>query len=218
VRHPFGPLDFAGEHLVSFHRLARAGFAVLAPTYRGSAGSAGTDEMGGADLDDLAATVELARELPCLDEEALLLYGESRGGMMALQALRDGFPARAAAVYGAFTDLGALLAAQPDLERVAAQIWPDFATARDGIVTRRSAVRWAEGIRVPLLIFHGGADGDVSPTHALELALRLQALDRPYELHVRAGAGHVLAEWREERDRLAAEWFRRHLAPPPAAD
>lgn len=210
--------EFAGEHLVSFHRLARAGFAVLAPAYRGSAGSAGADEMGGADLADLAATVELARELPCLDEEGLLLYGESRGGMMALQALRDGYPARAAAVYGAFTDLGALLAAQPALEGVAAQIWPDFAVARDEIVARRSAVRWAEAIRVPLLILHGGADGEVSPTHALALASRLEALGRPYELHVRAGAGHVLAEWREERDRLAVEWFRRHLAPPAAAD
>jgi acetyl esterase/lipase len=40
----------ARELLVPFHRLADAGFAVVAPMYRGSEGAPGRDEMGGADL------------------------------------------------------------------------------------------------------------------------------------------------------------------------
>jgi len=64
---------------------------------------------------------------------------------------------------------------------------------------------------VPLLILHGGRDESVSPTHALALATRLQALGKPYELVIRSGANHVLTEWREERDRDAIEWFLRRM-------
>ena len=43
----------ARELLVPFHRLADAGFVIVAPMYRGSEGAPGRDEMGGADLADL---------------------------------------------------------------------------------------------------------------------------------------------------------------------
>ena len=43
--------EFFHPHLVVMaHRLAEAGYAVVAPMYRGSGGSPGRDEMGGADL------------------------------------------------------------------------------------------------------------------------------------------------------------------------
>jgi dipeptidyl aminopeptidase/acylaminoacyl peptidase len=60
---------------------------------------------------------------------------------------------------------------------------------------------------------HGGADGDVPPAQALALAMRLHSLGKPYELVIRSGAHHVLAEWRAERDAHAVEWFQRHMAP-----
>ena len=87
--------------LFLFTDLQIAGFSVLAPMYRGSEGAEGQDEMGGADLQcTLMRVVALADELPSVDAQDLYLLGESRGGMMVLQAIRDGFPARAAAIYG----------------------------------------------------------------------------------------------------------------------
>src|SRR6476659_615280 len=91
-------------------RLVRAGFAVIAPMYRGSAGAPGKDEMGGADLDDLLNVQQLVASLPYVDADNLFLYGESRGGVMALMASRRGFRARAIATVGAFSSLEKLIA------------------------------------------------------------------------------------------------------------
>ena len=203
--------DFGAELAPMLGRLARAGFVVIAPLYRGSGGGEGRDEMGGAELADLMNVVPLARRLGLADTSRIFLYGESRGGMMVFQALRDGFPAKAAAVYGAFTDLDTLIASDHALyDRLCVSIWPDFATHHDAIATRRSALRWAENLRTPLLLMHGGADSQVSPAQTLQRAGRLQRLGREYELHLYAGDGHVLRRNQADRDSRAAEWFRRH--------
>ena len=204
--------EFAGEVLTIFHRLAQAGFVVLAPMYRQSGGGEGRDEMGGADLEDLMATVDVVRALGVVDTRNLFMYGESRGGMMTYQAVRDRYPLRAAAVYGAFTDLRALL----ETEQVRAQasaIWPDFPANADDIYRRRSALMWPEQLNTPLLILHGANDREVPPSQSLALAARLQQLGKPYELVVRADANHSLSSWRVERDVYVADWFRRHMMP-----
>jgi len=204
--------DAAPELLPAFHRLAAAGFVVVAPMYRGSEGAEGRDEMGGADLADLINVQSLITTLPYADATRLFLYGESRGGMMVLQALRDGFPARAAATFGAFTDLGAYLSSDPAAATVARQIWPDFERNQAAILERRSAIRWAERITTPLLIMHGGADRGVSPSHAIELASLLQHAGHSYELLIVAGGGHTLQPFQADRDEHAVRWFRRHLS------
>lgn len=203
--------DIGAELATLMGRLARSGFMVIAPLYRGSDGGEGRDEMGGADLADLMNVVPLAARLEFADTTRLFLYGESRGGMMVFQALREGFPARAAAVFGAFTDMDSLIASDPALyDKLCPSIWPDFATTREAIVTRRSALRWAERMHAPLLLMHGGADNGVSPAQSLHLAARLQRLGRPYELHVYEGDGHTLRRNQADRDARAAQWFSRH--------
>src|SRR5574341_592983 len=133
----------ARELLVPFHRLAAAGFVVVAPMYRGSEGAPGRDEMGGADLADLMNIQAVIASLPYADAADMFLYGESRGGMMALQALRDGFPARAAAVVGSFTDLDQYAKEDPQAAALAPKLFPDYDINRAAIIERRSAVRWA---------------------------------------------------------------------------
>jgi dipeptidyl aminopeptidase/acylaminoacyl peptidase len=199
----------ARELLVPMHRLADAGFVVVAPMYRGSEGAPGRDEIGGADLADLMNIQAVIAALPYADAGHMFLFGESRGGMMALQALRDGFPARAAAVVGAFTDLDQYAKDDPQIEAMAPKIFPDYATNRAAIVERRSAVRWADRIGAPLLIMHGGNDTSVNPAHALQLATVLQRNGKPYELVIVAGARHILDPFEAERDERAIRWFRR---------
>jgi dipeptidyl aminopeptidase/acylaminoacyl peptidase len=201
----------ARELLVPFHRLADAGFLVLAPMYRGSEGAPGRDEMGGADLADLMNIRAVIASLPYADSTNVFLYGESRGGMMALQALRDGFEVRAVATVGTFSDLDAYLTENPQVAAISSQILPGFDANRDAHIERRSAVRWADRISAPLLIMHGGNDGSVAPSHALQLAAALQRAGKPYELVIVAGARHVLDPYESERDDRAIRWFRRHL-------
>jgi hypothetical protein len=69
--------------------------------------------------------------------------GESRGGIMIYLAVRKNFPANAAAVYGAITDMEALIKEHPETYRpqLLNQIWPNFDSLKDGIVRSRSASR-----------------------------------------------------------------------------
>jgi tetratricopeptide (TPR) repeat protein len=72
----------------------------------------------------------------------------------------------------------------------------------------RSAVRWADKLTVPVLIFQGGADPAVSPTHALELARRMEEAGNLYELVVYARDDHFVTRNTEDRLRRTLDWFR----------
>ncbi len=202
--------DQAPQLVTFFHRLASRGFVVLAPQYRGSDGGEGRDEVGGADLADVTSMLPLARSLGYVDEANVFLYGESRGGMMTYQSIRDRFPARAAAVFGAFTDLD-VMTQPPQLQKVVQQLWPDYAQNRKAIVERRSAEYWPEKLDVPLLIMNGTADPQVDASQPLGLALQLQALKKEYSLVLYAGGSHVLTKDRLDRDDRAVRWFEAHM-------
>ena len=202
------PKGFAGEMLVMAHRFAEAGFIVVAPQYRGSNGWAGRDELGGADLHDL---LNLPREIARIqgaDPSRLFLAGESRGGAMVYMALRDGFPARAAAVWGAFTDLEPLLAAGPQAG-AATSIWPQYESNREELYRTRSAMRWADAINVPLLIMHGGADEDIPLSQSQRMAAELARLGKTHEFKVFEGQQHVIGGRGAERDASTIAWFER---------
>jgi dipeptidyl aminopeptidase/acylaminoacyl peptidase len=196
-----------------FHRLAVEGFVVLAPLLRGSNGAAGKDEVGGGDVDDLMNTLPLLRALEFVDQKNLFMYGESRGGMMTFQAIRDGYPLKAAATFGGFTDFAALVAAKPELYGpLNKQIWPDYEARKQEIADRRSAVHWSERLNVPLLLMHGGADRSVDPAQTLNLAQLLQKAGRSYELVIFNGADHTLSKIQPERDARAVAWFKKHTS------
>ena len=203
--------EFAGEYLTEFNRLASSGFIVVAPMYRGSGGAEGRDEVGGADLDDLLNVTSVIKQLPGANPEQVFMYGESRGGMMTYQAIREHFPMLAAAVYGGFTDLRPLADPGGSAAKLTLAVWPDYAEHRDEIAKRRSAIEWVDKFDTPVLIMHGGADGNVNPSHALALATKLQQLGKEYSLIIRAGSDHHLSGWLAERDAAAVDWFRQHL-------
>jgi dipeptidyl aminopeptidase/acylaminoacyl peptidase len=190
-------------------RLAREGFIVFAPMFRGSDGTEGHDELGGADLDDLRYAIDLVRSMPSVDAENVFLYGESRGGMMTYFALRDDFPVRAAAVWGATTDLTETLKIQdPDL-KIARSLWLNYDSEKERIHESRSAIRWPEKIRKPILIMQGGEDF-LSPRQSLRMAEALTQLRRPYSLVIFANDDHNLSRNRLKRDKLAVDWFNQH--------
>jgi len=195
-----------------FHRLALEGFVVIAPLYRASDGAGGKDEVGGADVNDLMNIFPLAKSLDFVDTKNLFLYGESRGGMMTFQALRNGFPVNAAATYGGFTDFESLINANPKLyQPLIKAIWADFDARKDEIVKTRSAVFWADKINAPLLLMHGGADQSVDPLQTLNFAQILQKLGKNYELIIYSGDNHVLSKNQKDRDARAIAWFKKHI-------
>ncbi|HKQ51428.1 MAG TPA: prolyl oligopeptidase family serine peptidase [Pyrinomonadaceae bacterium] len=205
--------DIAPELVVCFHRLASAGFVVLAPLLRQSDGGEGRDEVGGADVDDLMNVAAVAKALEFVDANNLFMYGESRGGMMTYQAVRRKFPLNAAAVFGAFTSLQELVDEHPQQYSPALfkQLWRDYETRKNELFEARSAVLWADQLNVPLLIMHGGNDRGLNPAQSLNLAQRLQKAGKVYELLIYAGDNHILSHNQEDRDQRAVRWFRKYL-------
>ena len=191
------------------YRLGEAGFFAVAPQYRGSEGGEGRDEMGGADVRDVTALVELLARDPDVDPRAIYLYGESRGGMMAYQAARDGARVRAIATVGAFTDLDSLLARDPVSTKAAPEIWSDWADHREAIAERRSAMRWVRKIRVPTLVLVGQYDTRVVPSECERFADALKAQGTPVAFHEIENASHTIGERSVTRDSLVIDWFRR---------
>jgi dipeptidyl aminopeptidase/acylaminoacyl peptidase len=206
--------DFSYEVLMLANRLAHQGYLVIAPMLRGSGGAPGHDEMGGADLHDLINVVAVIKEIPYADSTRLFLYGESRGGIMSLLAAKHDFPARAIAAWGAITDLRSFLEEDSPSRRLASTIWPGFPANEAEIVESRSAVRWPEKINIPVLLMNGGADSQVSPLHAIQLASALEKLHKRYELKIFYGEEHVSPGRAQERDEDVVRWFRRFDEPP----
>ena len=205
--------DIAPELVSIFHRLASEGFVILAPMLRQSDGGEGRDELGGTDVDDLMNIVPLAKSLRFADMDNVFMYGESRGGMMTFQAVKNGFPIKAAAVFGAFTDLREVVDSHPQQFSlgVLRKIWPDFEEQKDEIFKTRSAILWTDRLTVPLLIMHGAADKSVNPEQSLTLAQELLKRGRVFELLVYAEDNHILSNNREDRDRRAIGWFKKHI-------
>jgi dipeptidyl aminopeptidase/acylaminoacyl peptidase len=192
--------------------LAKAGFVVVAPMYRGSGGAEGKDEMGGQDLNDLMNLLHVLRSIESADTNNIFFYGVSRGCMMGWQAARDGFPVRAIATVGGFTDLAMLLDSDP--QRYASfvrQLWPSFDQDRAAILERRSVVKWLDKVTAPMLIMHGQGDLAVSPAHALRLAELLAQRGATYELVIYGGDDHRIAANREDRDARALRWFKKFV-------
>ncbi|MEN3026113.1 MAG: alpha/beta fold hydrolase [Chlorobiota bacterium] len=174
------------------------GYVVLASQYRGVGGSEGTEEWGGADVDDALALLPLLERLPWADPDRIGLIGGSRGGMMALQMLRRTSRFRAAVTIGAPTMLHALPQTDP-LYRTMLRFLPPHVSPSEAAV-ERSAVLWAHELckTTPLLVLHGTGDRRVSPEHALYLGLALQRSLHPYKLILYDNADHVLAgRWAE---------------------
>lgn len=204
--------DLGAQLVPMFRRLAAEGFVVLAPLLRASNGAPGQDQVGGADLDDLMNTRSLIRSLEFVDQKNLFMYGHSRGGMMTFQAIRDGFPLNAAATIGGFTDFNALVTSKPEqYDPLLKQIWPDYAAHQEEINHRRSAIRWADKLNVPLLLMHGGGDHTVNPEQTLNLAQLLQKAGKSYELIIVNGETHSVSHDETYRDARVVEWFRKHL-------
>ena len=200
----------------SLGQLAEWGYLAIAPQYRGATDPEeghSADEFGGAEVDDIFSMIDLLPELePAADTSRIGLDGWSRGGMMALLALRRSSRFRAAVLVGSLSDLERMAADRPVMLGVYEDLFgtPDSTEFRRR-VRERSGVRWPDELaaETPILILHGGADWRVSPRQSLDLAAGLQQAGRFYRIVVVEGADHSLSDASEERDTERRAWFDR---------
>jgi dipeptidyl aminopeptidase/acylaminoacyl peptidase len=216
IRGSYVVRDQGAVLLTMFHRLAKSDFVVIAPMLRGSDGQPGHDELGGSDLHDVANIFPVIRQLEFADAQNVFMYGESRGGIMTLLSLRAKLPVKAAATFGAITDMDAYLHLHEKEANSATKIWPDFNQNRSVILELRSAQKWTEEITTPILLMHGAADPQVPPAQTLQLASQLAKQGSNYGVIIYPGDNHILSHHRQDRDREVTQWFQSFLTGDPA--
>jgi dipeptidyl aminopeptidase/acylaminoacyl peptidase len=198
--------------LLDFLALAEAGYVVIGSQYRGGPECEGSDQFGGDDLQDLLNLVPLVHARADVDADNLFLWGVSRGGMMVALASRAGLEVRAAAVRAPMVDLADTAASRPEMRALFEELMPDYRSDPGAALARRSAVRWPDELRIPILFVHGREDRRVRVSQSERLANALRALGREVDLIVYERETHLLLHHRADYLDATAGWFDRHRA------
>jgi dienelactone hydrolase len=199
---------------------AARGYAVLQPNFRGSAGYGdqwwqknGFHSWPIAIGDVLDAGRWLVKE-GIADPNKLGIVGWSYGGYAALQsAVVDQSVFKAIVAIAAVTDLGALV---EDHRRLS-----DFAIISEEVgdgptIRQGSPAEHADKIKVPVLLFHGAHDGNVSIEQSTRMASSLAAAGVKSELVTWDQLDHYLDDSaaREKMLRKSDEWLRLAFGMP----
>lgn len=183
------------EHHLSSLRLARRGYVVFSPSYRGEDGSEGMVEIAKGEVRDVLNALPLLRGLPEADPDRIAMAGASHGALISLLAAsREPQIAGVVFAYGV-ADLPRWwndLKARGKLGRdpITRRTYGDGPQARPESFRIRNAVDQLAGVQAPVLILQGLLDETTPPEQA---HLLKQALDRqgvPNRIHLYPDALH----------------------------
>lgn len=177
-------------------------------------------------VDVLLPQVYRAAELGYVDVNRLAVTGQSFGGYGTASIISRTNLFRAAAAISGIFDLPGTYG---HMDKIGGSFWIGWS---EGGQARMGTHPWAnlrryidnspyyqaDKIVTPLLIVHGGEDMAYHDAQKLFTALR--RLERPAQLAIYAGQGHVIREWKRSSAVDAAkrmvEFYRKHLGDPAA--
>jgi len=81
-----GVSGISKQHMRTCARLAQAGYAVFAPSYRGEDGSEGAIEVGAGEVRDVLNVLPLLAQIPNIDGRRVALVGLSHGALISVLA------------------------------------------------------------------------------------------------------------------------------------
>ncbi len=201
--------------------LTSAGFAILAPNYRGSTGygkefrDLNLKDWGGGDLQDIIAGVKYLENQGISHRSKVGIMGTSYGGYatwMALTKAPDYFAA-GVPICGMTNLVTDFNTTREDLQLYSIQQMghPD---ENPQLYRDRSPVNFAQNIRAPVFIIHGARDPNVTMGNTDEIEPRLTKYNKPYEKKVYPDEGHGLLKLKNRIDslKLTRNFFQRHLS------
>ncbi|MDQ7823334.1 MAG: dienelactone hydrolase family protein [Candidatus Eremiobacteraeota bacterium] len=201
------------EHRLSSIRLARMGYAVFCPSYRGEDGSEGTVEIAKGEVTDVLSAMKLCAGLDGIEGSRMALAGASHGALICvLAAARTSEPKALVAVYGVM-----------DIYRWWQYLRDQGKLGADGISTRtygkgpddrplsfqiRNGLGVAGKIKCPVLILQGEKDTTVPAEQARLLRDELLRHGISVEMEIYPHCAHgflIYVPWLPDRDILKGE-------------
>ena len=175
--------------------LALAGYAVVAPSYRGEDGSEGQIEVAKGEVNDALNALAWLRAHPRADPARIAMVGTSHGALVSLLAASRTSQLRALVFAYGVADIerwyGYLVATgQLGRDALTRQVYGDGPTARPESFRIRNGRLVVDRVKVPTLILQGGRDTIVPPDQASLLHGLLSAAGLPSELRVYPASGH----------------------------
>jgi dipeptidyl aminopeptidase/acylaminoacyl peptidase len=187
------------EHHLSSLRLARRGYVVFSPSYRGEDGSEGMVEIAKGEVRDVLNALPLLRGLPEADPDRIAMVGASHGALISLLAAsREPQIAGVVFAYGV-ADLPRWwhhLKARGKLGRdpITRRTYGDGPQDRPESFRIRNAVDQLAGLQAPVLILQGLLDEITPPeqAHLLKKALDRQGVSNRIHLYPDALHGFLV--------------------------
>ncbi|MDA1315073.1 MAG: prolyl oligopeptidase family serine peptidase [Acidobacteria bacterium] len=215
--------------------LARRGYVVLAPTFRGRVGPEGRSEgvvqIGRNEVIDLLQLAQLGRKLVYVDSLRIAIIGEGHGATATLLAIERSNVFRAAIVISPLIFSGLAEYGFAGINRLVSLQDALFGRELDRSdlvreLNARDMFRQAGRIRAPMLFIHAEADpsyvdqrrflGELARNNIRPRVLEFPGM-WPYFM-TSHDDGNRPANWLQERDRAWDEVFafiEEHIPPPP---
>lgn len=149
---------------------------VVASQYRGCGGSEGTDQFGGDDVHDVINLIDLCeKQFSFIDMDDFCVSGASRGGVMTYSAARQDNRIKRIIAMSAVTDLfDCYESCDDDMKKLLVEMIGCTPEENPKEYKKRSAVCWADEIKVPILFIHSKGDVQVSYQQAEKLYKKLK--------------------------------------------
>jgi dipeptidyl aminopeptidase/acylaminoacyl peptidase len=203
---------------LEWQALAAAGYLVLAPNFRGSAGygraflDADRGDWGGGDFRDLMRGLDLLVSRGMADPGRLGMLGGSYGGYMTAWSVGNTDRFKAAVARAPITHLVSYFGTT-DLKTLTGWDLGGPPWEKPDLYRERSPVTHAARIKTPVLLLHGEADRRVPVTQSEEFYTALKELGVDVSFARYPDEGHMIAQPRHVRDYWlrTLEWFGRYL-------
>jgi dipeptidyl aminopeptidase/acylaminoacyl peptidase len=211
----------AGNTIPSLIYTSR-GFAVLMANVKLGPEKAPND-ISKQMVDSLLPQVYRAAELGYIDIERVALSGQSYGGYgTALIASQTNLFRAAIPVNGVFDIAGSYGRIDNNSSSINVT-WSENSQGRMGVHPWAGLTRYIENspyyradrIYTPLLLLSGEGDSRVPSEESRRMFTALRRLEKPVQLALYAGQGHVISEWTRasavDASRRSVEFLRKHL-------
>ncbi len=166
---------------------------VIASQYRGALGGQGIDEFGGDDINDVIKLIDLCEDqFSFVNMEGFCTVGVSRGGMMSYLAAKQDERVKSIIAVSAVSDLFKAYEEREDMQELLRGSIGATPEASPEEYRKRSAVYWAEEIKVPVLIIHSRGDEQVSFVQAQAMYDKLKQSNADVSLVARDDGIHGL--------------------------